>query len=260
VTRLQLLSSAVIMLVAQAASAADSSHVPTYKAPITAPVYNWTGLYVGGNVGLGWGKDTADYSLNGVPIGSDSLGLSGIIGGFQAGYNLQSGNWVFGLETDIQGSGQMGNHASALGCGTAPCSVLTQTYADKLPWFGTVRGRIGFTPANGWLLYTTGGLAYGALTEHGGTATAFTAGAASTVVPYTFLDTKLGWALGVGVEAALTGDWTWKLEYLYLKPEDATQTVAVPGVTFTANGHAYDNMVRAGLNYRFGWDGPVVGK
>jgi outer membrane immunogenic protein len=74
------------------------------------------------------------------------------------------------------------------------------------------------------------------------------------------LDTKLGWALGVGVEAALTGDWTWKLEYLYLKPDDVSQAVSVPGVTFTANGHTYDNMVRAGLNYRFGWDGPVIGK
>jgi outer membrane immunogenic protein len=259
VTRLQLLGSAVTVLVVQAASAADLSYPPAYKAPITAPVYNWTGLYMGGNVGFGWGNESNDYGLNGFPLGSDSSVFSGIVGGFQAGYNLQSGNWVFGLETDIQGSGQMGSRSSTLGCGAAPCSLLTQTYVDRLPWFGTVRGRVGFTPANGWLLYTTGGLAYGELTDHG-IATAFAAGGASTAVPYTFLDTKLGWTLGVGVEAALTGDWTWKVEYLYLKPDDASQTVAVPGLTFTANGHANDNLVRAGLNYRFGWEGPVVGK
>jgi outer membrane immunogenic protein len=259
VTRLQLWGFAVLMFVVQAASAADLSHAPAYKAPITAPVYNWTGLYVGGNVGFGWGKETNDYTLDGFPIGSDSSVFSGIIGGFQAGYNLQSGNWVFGLETDIQGSGQMGSRTSTLGCGAAPCGLLTQTFVDKLPWFGTLRARVGFTPANGWLLYTTGGLAYGELKDNG-TAAVFTAGAAPTAVPYTFLDTKLGWALGVGVEAALTGDWTWKLEYLYLKPDDVSQSVSVPGVTFTANGHTYENMVRAGLNYRFGWDGPVIGK
>jgi outer membrane immunogenic protein len=257
VTRLQLWGFAVVVLVVQAASAADLSHPPAYKAPITAPVYNWTGLYVGGNVGFGWGKESDDYGLDGLPIGSDSSVFSGIIGGFQAGYNLQSGNWVLGLETDIQGSGQMGSHTSTLGCGAAPCGLLTQTFTDKLPWFGTLRARVGFTPANGWLLYSTGGLAYGELKENG---TAFASGATPTAVPFTFLDTKLGWALGVGVEAALTGDWTWKLEYLYLKPDDVSQTVSMPGVTFTANGHAYDNLVRAGLNYRFGWDGPVIGK
>jgi outer membrane immunogenic protein len=254
VTRLQLLGAAVIVLVVRAASAADLSHLPDYKAPLTPPVYNWSGLYVRGN-GLGWGN-ASDVGINGLPLGSDSNAFSSIIGGVQAGYNLQNGNWVFGLETDMQGSG---SQASALGCGGAPCSALAQTY-DRWPWFGTVRGRIGFTPANGWLLYTTGGLAYGELNDHG-TASAFTAaGTAPTSAPYAFFDTKLGWTLGVGVEAALAGDWTWKLEYLYLKPEDASQTAAVSGLTFTANGHAYDNLLRAGLNYRFGWDGPVIGK
>jgi len=233
------------------AKAADVPPMP----PITAPVYNWTGLYVGADLGGGWSKGSTDYAFSGTPIAGgsgSSNAFSSIVGGTRAGYNLQTGGWVFGFEADVPTAREGGSRAASSGCVSGSCAGLAQSFGEQLPWFGTVRGRVGLTPASGWLFYATGGLAYGPLLADGSAVPAAPLGFSS--------DTNVGWTLGVGVEAALAGDWTWKLEYLYLKPEDANHVVSVPGFTFTANGHAYDNLVRAGLNYRFGWDGPVIGK
>ena len=222
------------------AHATDLTGTPAFQAPITAPVYNWTGWYTSSSPDAGPGRGAPVGAFGGTPAAGASGPLSGIIGGVQSGYNLQNDNWIFGLETDMQG----------FGAGQAPGDSGT------LPWFGTIRARVGLAPANNWLLYATGGLAYGDFNA-AGPATAFTSGGAP--IPYTFADGRLGWTLGVGVEGALPSDWSWKLEYLYLKPDDAGHPNSVAGFTFTT-GHAYDNLVRAGLNYRFGWDGPVIGK
>ncbi len=229
------------------AHATDLGGMPAFQAPITAPAYNWTGWYVSSSPDAGASRGSPAGSFAGVPAGGTSGPLSGIIGGIQSGYSLQNDNWIFGLETDMQGFGAAGSQVP-------PGS---QGYSSTLPWFGTVRGRVGLTPASGWLFYATGGLAYGDFNA-AGPATAFTAAGAAPI-PYTFTDSKLGWTLGVGVEGALPSNWTWKLEYLYLKPDDAGHANSVTGFTFTT-GHDYDNLVRAGLNYRFGWDGPVIGK
>src|SRR5665213_2397236 len=110
-----------------AAPAADMQRpAPVYKAPIMTQVrvYDWTGFYVGGNVGCGFGRQ--DASLSGVG-GLGSANVDGIIGGGQIGYNWQLNNVVLGVEADIQGSGQRGD-ASAPGVGS---------YTSKLDWFGT---------------------------------------------------------------------------------------------------------------------------
>ena len=173
-----------------AAEAADLP-VRTYtKAPmVVAPVYDWTGFYVGANLGWSFGRARTDFSIAGVPFSSTSQRMDGILGGLQAGYNWQSGRAVFGLETDIQATAQKGS--SSLGQfipGTAgilcvleidvinptclpgtgipgiPAITGIVTYQNKLPWFGSFRGRLGFTPADRWLVYVTGGLAYGEVT------------------------------------------------------------------------------------------------
>jgi outer membrane immunogenic protein len=103
--KLFLATTAFVVLTAASAGAADLSR-PAY-APPPPPVYSWTGIYWGGNVGYSWGQSKNDRSLVnlGVTV-SESQDVDGVIGGVQTGYNYQFGAWVLGLETDIQASGQ----------------------------------------------------------------------------------------------------------------------------------------------------------
>ncbi len=229
------------------AAAADLPLPPmTYKAP-PAVLFNWTGFYIGGNGGYSWG--TANTTVTGLtPAGPPvSFGVRpvGWLGGAQIGYNWQgAGNpWVIGLETDFDGFGQSGNATC-----TAPTCVPNATvHAD--PWFGTFRGRLGWTPAPTWLLYATGGLAYAEtqfrLNQLG-------------VVSYGFDNWRLGWTVGAGVEYAFHGNWSVKAEYLYLDYGTSNTTVAASGPLGAAplgpigiSTRWTDNVFRAGINYRF---------
>ena len=199
---------AALLGLAGTASAADMARQMPVKAPAyVAPYYNWTGFYAGINGGGGWGS-------------TGNIDSSGGIFGGQLGYNWQSGQAVFGIETDLQWSGIDGS-------GT----VGATTVSGGSDWFGTVRGRIGYA----WdrtLLYATGGLAYGNV---------------NVSSPFQNVDTtKTGWALGGGVEFALAGPWTAKVEYLHI--DLGTQSILTPASTnFDVNA----DIVRAGLNYRF---------
>jgi outer membrane immunogenic protein len=189
---------------------------------------------------------------------------NGVIGGGQAGYNWQRGTWLFGLEADIQGSDERG---SADVCIVAGCAigtgVLTANY--KLDWFGTARGRVGFLPTDRVLLYATGGLAYGEVS------------ATAPLIPLSWGSTRAGWTVGAGAEAAIDQHWSVKLEYLYMDlgnfgsgSTTATNVVTQLGVPVRRNtvttttfvsafsSRFTDNIVRVGLNYRFG--GPSVSK
>src|SRR6266404_113353 len=218
-----------------AADAADLAARPYTKAapPIVAAVYDWTGFYVGANLGRSFGRARTDVTVAGAPFASTSQRMDGILGGLQAGYNWQSGRAVFGLETDIQATDQKGSSSPfgfipgtpdipgtpAIPCvfidfpapacvpgtgipgtptipGTPSISSIV-TYQNKLPWFGTFRGRLGFTPADRWLLFVTGGLAYGEVT------TSETLNVNGAVVAFSTDRTKVGWTVGGGVEAAL---------------------------------------------------------
>lgn len=190
------------------------------KTASPAP-YSWTGLYAGVNAGYGW----ATGSLN------------GFIGGAQAGYNWQTGNFVWGVETDIQATGQ--NTTT-----TASGGGLTITETDKLTWLGTTRLRAGWA-ANRWFFYGTGGLAYGQLKESG-TATGVLTGT------YSGSNTKAGWTIGGGVEAAIANNWSWKIEYLYASFGSFSNIYTLTGGTLTVTyPRANENIVRTGLNYRF---------
>lgn len=200
---------------AQVASAADLGR-PVYKAPPppAAPVQNWTGWYVGLNAGYGW-ENTIDDSASGLfcdPLGafcptppppgfttpSGALAAAvpprfdthpkGFIGGGQIGYNYQfAPNWVAGVETDFQGADIKGDETvggSALAGAIAPFIPVnvTGTGSQKLDWFGTLRGRLGWVPVNPLLIYATGGLAYGH-TETNVSFSASTAGQPVAFVP-----------------------------------------------------------------------------
>ena len=105
-----------ISVLAVSAASALAADLPVYtKAPvIVAPIYDWTGFYVGGNVGYSWGRSNDTSTLtNGAGIvlftSIGSTNMDGIVGGGQVGYNWQRQNWLWGLEADIQGTDEKGN-------------------------------------------------------------------------------------------------------------------------------------------------------
>ena len=249
-------------------------------APIVAP-YNWTGFYVGGNIGGSWGRMNTDFSLAGAPIGSKSQNMNGWLGGIQAGYNWQRGAWVFGVEGDIQATSQKGTSTVSgatpdipgiPGIPGIPCILSDPpggeclpgtnipavpavpgtpgvlSYEQKLPWFATFRGRLGAAVTPTLLLYGTGGLAVGQIKTNA----SFTIPTAA--VATSFSDTKAGWTVGAGVEWGFSPNWSVKLEYLYIDfghTDNSFSSIAPFTGSFTASSHVTDNIVRGGINYRF---------
>jgi len=293
---------AVAFLVATGAFAADLPvKAPIYtKAPVYVdPVYDWTGFYVGGNVGYSWGNSNSTQTLTDPGTGTvlnsaaTKFHMDGVIGGGQLGYNWQRDKWVFGLEADIQASGQAGNGSAVCAGGTAtvlnslcalghigdttpfnvPAFPVTGTLAESLDWFGTVRGRIGVLADPKVLLYATGGLAYGEVGAsntvggfnitgpqgvNGSTITPFAAGSSNSSL-------RVGWTVGAGVEGVIGGNWTAKLEYLYIDLGNVSGSFATPLIapsgafaTSSYSSHITDNILRVGINYKF--SGPVVAK
>lgn len=196
---------------------------PAYKAPVYVAPFSWTGFYVGLNGGYGFGKsDWSSAATSGSPSPKGAL-----IGG-TIGYNLQTLNWVWGLEGDIDASFIKGS-ATGIGVCAAPGCETKNT------WLGTARGRIGYA-YDRWLPYLTGGAAFGGLKYNPSTG-----GSESK--------TRFGWTLGLGVEYAFLGAWSTKLEYLYADLGKGTCGAALCGVDTDVKFKT--NIIRAGLNYRF---------
>jgi len=199
---------------------------PAYKVPIVPYVapFSWTGFYVGLNGGYAWGDADVSNTFGSFTTGTQDGWL---IGG-TLGYNLQTGNWVWGLEGDFDYALIKGNTSNTLSCGVGSCTV-------EDTWFATLRGRIGYAFGR-WLPYFTGGGAFAGLkvTPAGGTDST---------------DTTTGWTLGAGIEYAFLGAWSAKLEYLYADLGKATCEASVCGVSTDIEPKV--NVVRVGINYRF---------
>jgi outer membrane immunogenic protein len=253
--------------------------------PPPAPVFSWTGFYVGGNIGYSWGNASGDLNdpaidifsgLGSLPTSfSESLRPKGVIGGGQFGYNYQvNPTWVVGLEADLQASDEharSSQSASTSGVFTGPgitgltSSNVATTFEGRISWLATVRARAGVLITPTTLLFGTGGIAFGGLNVSGSGAAniSLTAcivgigciptGNASGAFAFSQSTTKTGWTLGGGVEGALAGNWTWKAEYLYLYLGSESGSVA-DNFGGIANWSAKftDNIVRVGLNYKFG--------
>jgi outer membrane immunogenic protein len=265
--KLALAIASLSALVAAPAFAADLTPAPVYKAPppVVVPPPQWTGWYIGVNIGGSFGTATQTATFPATilptsPFGSASSDLDGVIGGAQIGYNWQTGNWVLGIEADIQATSEQ---ASSSLTGTGSVSIpgallLTSTgilnITEKLDWFGTVRGRLGVLGGPNWLFYGTGGLAYGGVD----TDTTLTVGALSAV--NNFNTTRTGWTAGAGIEGWFGQNWTAKLEYLYLDLGSFSNTFTGLGVfsPVVLNTHLTDNIVRVGVDYHFNWAAPIA--
>ena len=273
---------------AGAALAADLPARTYTKAPMMSPVFSWTGFYVGGHVGAGWGttESNLDVGKTLVSNGIDPISLalvlplaqtqmSGFLGGVQAGYNWQSGIMVFGIEGDFSGADIKGN---------APC-LLILNCGTKVDWTADITGRLGATVGDRALLYVKGGAAWinrkfsignsvavaggggggGPFAVTDGDGGVFSAGGA---INGSVTNTRLGALLGAGIEYSVTSNWSVKLEYDYM--DFGSQNVNVPVVAsggycypagvchsgsfaFNANVNLKDavNTVKVGANYHF---------
>lgn len=235
-----LVSSLAILSSAYAADMYVPGPVGGYKDAYV-PVDTWAGFYVGGNGGYAWGNDL-NVSINynrqdGSP--APSFAPEGGFGGGQIGYNWQG--WVYpylvlGIEADIQGAGISGS-------ATDTVSGATATAENSLDWFGTVRGRLGYSFGRA-LVYATGGFAYGGVQDK-------LSVDPSVIKTVSHDHTATGYVAGGGVEYKLTPAWSVKAEYQYIDLGSERLTLTYGGATGTANfDHAYDT-VRLGINYHF---------
>ncbi|MBB1091268.1 porin family protein [Rhodopseudomonas palustris] len=234
---------ALVAFGAAPALAADLAARPYNKAPVYAPpvpIYNWTGFYIGGHIG---GAFAGDNSIGtGVTANSDGK----FLGGVQAGYDWQfAPSWVLGVEG--QYSWLTGSNDAVFFPGTLSGVDGTFALADNQRGLASVTGRLGYTwgPA---LLYVKGGWAYADYKS----SLAFTApGGAAVGVSST--SSQDGYTVGGGLEYLFAQNWSGKIEYQYYDFGNVDL-----GAGFTAKNDQH--VVKAGLNYRFNWGGPVVAK
>ena len=225
-------------------TALGADMAPPAPAMASPPVYNWTGIYFGGNGGYGWATSSGTATTTGGLIGGLSVATSGSVqgpvAGGQVGANWQTGPWVLGAEGDFDWSGQSKNLTLACGAGCA----LNETGA--VDWFATARVRVGYA-FDRLLVYGTGGAAWMKASDNlnatvGGT----------TLNLISLSNTPIGFAAGGGVEFAVTSNISARAEYLFLQAASysATAPIAIAGGTIPETGTIRDNLVRAGINVR----------
>ncbi len=227
-----------------------------WAADPAAGTYNWTGFYAGLNTGVA--KNDSGYTIDphesSVSGGFDNPAFT--IGG-QAGYNYQAGHFVYGLETDFNYNSTDDSAAGIIGATVAPhggpvgSTGYPYTVTQQLDYFGTLRGRLGYTPADRLLFYLTGGLAYGYVSS-------------STNIhvdggPDHFIGSssgmQTGWAFGGGGEYALTNNWSVRLECLFIDLGSMSYTYpggfSQPAPKLTTTIDTAQTVIRVGVNYKF---------
>ena len=259
-----LAASTLVAGLAQAADLPRRNAPAPYIAP--APLFTWTGFYVGANAGYAFGNDAKTTTVgtpafvalgpNFVP-GSLNTKANGFIGGGQVGYNYQYGNLVYGIEADIDYVDQK-KSASFTGPGFILGSQLRTSAKTELDYLGTVRARIGFVPMDRWMIYATGGLAYADVKTSGSVVAIAAPGIAWAGSKS---DVKAGFAVGGGAEYAFTNNLTVKAEYLYYDLGNRTTNAignanvraiaALNGVDYISRTKTNGSIVRAGINYKF---------
>ncbi len=227
-------------------SGAWASDLPTTKgpppAPVPPPVFNWTGFYIGGNIGGIWTQDgVVDLdpgNYGAIPGNSNTLGLTGLLGGVQAGYNYQLQSFVLGVEGDLDWSSAKGsfNYRSMF---TTPGPA---THSASLPFFGDIRARVGVA-FDRFLPYVTGGVVFADLNNS----------LTDPSIPFSLSrgSSATGWTLGAGVEYAIDNHWSDKGEYLYMQFPDATATYPDGDAPYSFKFKDSAQLARVGVNYRF---------
>jgi outer membrane immunogenic protein len=241
---------------------------PAYVAPSV-----WSGFYLGVNGGYGWGANSSTLDTyafhdwdNYDGAGVATLTTEGGFGGGQIGFNVQRDRLVFGIEADIQGADIGGSKDSfAINSGIHPDVETYALVKSRLDWFGTLRGRLGYSFGSS-MVYATGGLAYGSIKDTlTGTVTAdlYPTGSSQVLLADSHTSNATGYAVGGGFETMLTPSWSVKAEYQYIDL-GSTTLYDINGVTQHTYEHTYTDVgdasvkvdhtyhtARVGLNYKF---------
>jgi outer membrane immunogenic protein len=225
------------LICAYSASAADLPAPMPTKAPVApvayapAAIYNWTGFYIGGNLGAGFSGSSWSDPFT----GANNTFRSGVgfLGGGQIGANYQLNVLVLGVEGDFSWTGLKGSGADSIG----------DTLNTNTNWTSTVTGRVG-AAFDRLLVYGKGGLALAqdqsSLTDLGGNS-------AST----SFMRT--GWTVGAGIEYGISKNWSARIEYDYLNFGSQPLNFSTPlQPAYTSNASLNVQEIKAGLNFRFG--------
>ncbi len=264
-------------------ASAFAADLSVSRAPVYAP-FTWTGLYGGVNVGYGWGDPQITSlitsfvepapGVTGASSSASGTSNSGrsALGGFQAGFNLQTGSWVYGVETDLSvtklqaAAPVIVTSSSAFGGSDAASLQTTSSATASIDWFGTLRGRLGFA----WdrvLIYGTGGFSYGLVRLTDG---AFFNGVAGGTVAFNSTDTpkdsviKGGWTAGGGIDYAYTNNIILSFTYMHVdlggdtvfsrfkRPNNilgGASTTVVRGWSQTSTSFDFD-VVRAAISWK----------
>lgn len=249
------IAAAFLLVAAVDARAAD--------APPTAGAFDWTGVYVGGSLGVHASyldlstttDNTGGFFAPGAPaeidqVSKGSLSFLGLIGGVQSGYNWQSGRYVFGIEADLNRlSGGTSRVINSFVAPVNPADFEINNFQPK--YLATIRPRVGKT-FDRTLVYATAGLALARIR----TMDEFAGTGGLNVNSITAWTTKVGWTIGAGMECAIANNWSAKGEYLHA--DFGTFDTIGPGFPAIPTGnsiafhHGYtENILRMGVNYRF---------
>jgi outer membrane immunogenic protein len=240
-----LLASVGAIAIAGSAIAADLPHrgpPPVYLPP--PPIFTWTGLYVGVQVGYAWARDSTDFTTldPAAPFFDADTRPQGVIGGAHVGYNLQIAQWVVGLEGTVDGT----SLSKSVSLGGVP--ALTVNSREEIQ--GSIRARLGIA-FDRVLLYGTGGAAFTGIKNN------YSLGG-----PF-FLDesiskSRAGWTVGGGIQYAVTDNWSIRAEYRY---SDFGRYTDLPFATLAsapaARHHLTENQVQGGISYKFTSFAPV---
>jgi len=217
-----------------AAAAADLPPGPPPPPPVppiayAPPVYNWTGIYFGGHVGAGYAGSSWSDPITGA--GSDSFSSWGFLGGAQVGGNIQFNRLVLGVEGDFSWTNIKNKGTDSIG----------DALSTNVPWTSTVTGRVG-AAFDRLLLYGKGGVAFA---QDNSSFTNLAGISSSTNLMRT------GWTAGAGLEYALDGNWSAKIEYDYLGFGSKALDFGAP-LAVTSSSTLNVQEIKAGINFRFG--------
>lgn len=237
------IASMIAVAAAVVSTSAIAADLPTKAPPVyvpPAPIYNWSGFYVGGHVGAAFaGNDTFNTDAFGINNGNrDAV----FMGGGQIGADYQfASNWVIGIEAQISG---LSNGDRTFGDGFG-------TLRDRTQWLGSVTGRLGYTWGPG-LIYAKGGVGF---RDNNGLTMV------SLGDPTFFVDrSDTGYTVGGGIEYMFAPSWSAKVEYQYFN-FDNTNISTLGFATGTGLNYRDDfHTIKVGLNYRFNWGSPVLAR
>jgi outer membrane immunogenic protein len=251
-----ILTSAGAIAIAGSAFAAEPAPIPP------PPVFTWTGVYLGGQIGYAWDKDNVSWTGTANDLdpaaGSFAAGPQGVIGGARVGYNIQPNSWfVAGIEGSVDGT-SLRKTVNVPLADFAGDTFGSMTFNSNAPVQGSVRGRLGIA-FDRVLLFGTGGVALTSFNTTYFDTTGFFTGIPGT--NETISKTRAGWTAGGGIEYAVTDNWSVQAEYRYSNFGNTTDfpfsnpgavvVLQAAGGFFTAQHHLTENQVQVGFAYRF---------